>query len=212
MGDFRFSVKKSGSLRNEIYKDIKNAIIQGKLKPGQRLREKELSEEMGVSRGPIREAILILEKQGLLVTKEHRETAVASVEQHEVENLLNPMRQLLESFAIKKVLPTLTSAHFDHLEEILQQLINSCEQNNLEHVVSKDLEFHEFLVSKTNEPYLISLWQGVSSRIVFHFVHNFKEHQKKNFEDLILEHRLLLDVLKTKDWEKIEPVLLDHIY
>jgi DNA-binding GntR family transcriptional regulator len=212
INQFRFSVKKTDTLRNQVYQDIKHAVIQGKLKPGQRLREVDLSEEMGVSRGPIREAILLLEREGLLVTQTHRETTVAVVEKNEVIELLNPLRILLESFCIQKILPSLTDTHFADLTKIVDELIESCEQYNLEQVIIKDLQFHEYLVSLMNEPYLLTLWSGISSRIVFHFMSNLQLHQENNFTKLIEEHKALLETLKSKDWSTIEVELKNHIY
>ncbi|WP_010267951.1 GntR family transcriptional regulator [Paenibacillus senegalensis] len=210
--EFRFSIKKTDTLRNQIYQDIKDAVIGGQLKPGQRLREQDLSRDMGVSRGPIREAILLLEREGLLVTQTHRETVVANVNQEEVAVLLNPLRILLESFCIRKVLNQLDEDHFHNLDNIVKELIEACKNEDLGSVVKKDLQFHEYLVSLTGEPYLISLWSGVSSRIVFHFMNNSHMHQQDHFAKLIQEHSELLEALRTKDWSCIEPVLKSHIY
>jgi len=210
--EFRFSIKKTDTLRNQIYQDIKDAVIGGQLRPGQRLREQDLSKDMGVSRGPIREAILLLEREGLLVTQTHRETTVANVETKEVERLLNPLRILLESYCLQTILARLNDNHVEALEKILNELIDACKNEDLGDIVKKDLQFHEYLVSLTDEPYLISLWSGVSSRIVFHFMNNSHMHQKNDFTQLINEHRELLDAIKTKDWEAIEPVLQRHIY
>jgi DNA-binding GntR family transcriptional regulator len=209
---FLFSVKKTDTLRNQVYKDIKGAVIQGKLRPGQRLREADLSDEMGVSRGPIREAILLLEREGLLVTQTHRETTVSVVEKDEVEMLLNPLRILLESYCIRKILPSLMESHFTDLSNIVDELIEGCENNDLDQVVIKDLQFHEYLVNLLNEPYLLNLWSGISSRIVFHFISNSRVHQENNFSKLIEEHKTLLEILKTKDWPRIEAELEKHIY
>jgi len=212
MSEFRFSVKKTDTLRNQVYKDIKQAIIRGNLKPGTRLRESDLSEEMGVSRGPIREAILILEKEGLLLTQTHKETLVATVSEEEVTGLLNPLRILLETFVIKKVLPLMTDEHIQQLESIFNELVTACQNSQMDQVVEKDLEFHEYIISLTKEPFLMSLWSSVSSRIVFHFISNGKKHQEENFERLIKEHRALLEVIKSKDLTKIEEELKKHIY
>ncbi|AJY74143.1 GntR family transcriptional regulator [Paenibacillus beijingensis] len=210
--EFRFSIKKTDTLRNQIYQDIKDAVIGGQLKPGQRLREQDLSNDMGVSRGPIREAILLLEREGLLVTQTHRETTVAQVEKEEVDGLLNPLRLLLESFCIQKIISLLSDEHFSDLDNILNDLIDACKNQDLGKVVKKDLQFHEYLVSLTEEPYLISLWSGVSSRIVFHFMNNSQIHQQNDFSLFISEHVQLLNAIKTKDWSNIEPVLRKHIY
>lgn len=209
---FRFSVKKTDTLRNQIYQDIKDAVIGGQLKPGQRLREQDLASDMGVSRGPIREAILLLEREGLLVTQTHRETVVANVTEDEVQILLNPLRLLLESFCIQKIIPFLDEGHFKNLELIVDELTEACRNEDLGSVVKKDLQFHEYLVNLTGEPYLISLCSGVSSRIVFHFINNSHMHQQGSFTRLIEEHTQLLQALRTKDWSRIEPVLNAHIY
>lgn len=213
MNEYGFTVKKTDTLRNQVYKDIKSAIIRGKIEPGTRLRENDISKEMGVSRGPIREAILLLEREGLLVTQTHKDTMVAKVEKNEVTMLLNPLRVLLESFSIQKILPLLNEPHFNQLDKILDELYQACRQKEIEVIVEKDLEFHEYLISLTGEPYLITLWKSVSSRIVFHFMTNTREqHQADNFTKLINEHKELLEAIKTKNWEHIEPILKKHIY
>ncbi|WP_248930293.1 GntR family transcriptional regulator [Paenibacillus hamazuiensis] len=213
MNEYGFTVKKTDTLRNQVYKDIKSAIIRGKIDPGTRLRENDISKEMGVSRGPIREAILLLEREGLLVTQTHKETMVAKVEKDEVTMLLNPLRVLLESFSIQKIIPNLNETHFVQLEKILDELNQACKQKEIEVIVEKDLEFHEYLIALTGEPYLITLWKSVSSRIVFHFMTNTREkHQMDNFSQLMNEHKELFEAIKTKNWEYIEPVLKEHIY
>ncbi len=212
MTDFRFSVKKTDTLRNQVFKDIKRAIIYGKIKPGTRLREIDLSKEMGLSRGPIREAILLLERDGLLVTQTHRETVVADVEDEEVTALLNPLRILLETYALKKIYLQLTDEDYMRLEAILSELEAGCEKNQLETVIEKDLQFHEYLIHATKEPYLMAIWSGVSSRIIFHFMTNGRKHQEDNFIKLIEEHRSLLEAIQSRSWSDIEAELQRHIY
>lgn len=212
MSDFSFSVRKTDTLRNQVYKDIKKAIIQGKLTPGMRLIESEISAAMGVSRGPIREAILILEKEGLLLTQTHKETIVATVNDDEVKNLLNPLRIILETFVIKKIIPFITDEHIKNLENIYDDLVESCKRCKIDEIVEKDLQFHEYLISIANEPFLFSLWSSVSSRIVFHFINNGQKHEKENFIRLIDEHKTLLNLIKEKNLTAIEEELKRHIY
>lgn len=77
--NFQFKKNDTVSLRQFVYQEIREAIIKGHLEPGARLREVEISKQMNVSRGPIREAIRILEQEGLVISHPYRETVVADL-------------------------------------------------------------------------------------------------------------------------------------
>jgi DNA-binding GntR family transcriptional regulator len=79
VSQFRFEEQKATSLRHKITDDIRRAILQRKLNPGDRLREAEISKQMGVSRGPVREAIRMLEQEGLLVSLPYKGSTVTEI-------------------------------------------------------------------------------------------------------------------------------------
>ncbi len=91
---------------------MREAVITGKFLPGDRLIEEELSQQMGISRGPVREALRQLEQEGLVVSFPYRATEVIGVSDEEVRDVLLPIRLTLERFAFRHALPLLEETDF----------------------------------------------------------------------------------------------------
>ena len=110
------------SLRHWIADTLREAIITGRLEPGDRLRELDLSQQMKVSRGPVREALRQLEQEGLIVSFPHRGTEVVGVSAEEVRHVLIPIRLTLERFAFRHALPILAEDDFVILERLVHEM------------------------------------------------------------------------------------------
>src|SRR5437763_486534 len=96
------------SRREQVANILRESIVSGKLKPGDRIREKEISDQLGVSRGPIREAIRQLEQEGLLISYPYKETVVAEMSDDEIMDVLIPIRIILETYSSKKACENIT--------------------------------------------------------------------------------------------------------
>lgn len=207
---FRFDEQKKTSLRHKIAEDIRKAILQEKLKPGDRLREIEISEQMGVSRGPIREALRTLEQEGLLISQPYKETMVAEITGEEVLEVLVPIRFTIEKFAIRKALPLIEEEeNIKHLSNIVQEMKEGADQNNLYKVVQSDLAFHEYLIRLSHLPSLQNTWTSIYNRILLHFVIQGQAYEDLN--ELWRDHIKLLDVIKEGNIDRITAELFHHI-
>ena len=94
------------SMRQRATDVLRAAIINGRLVPGDRLKEAELSEQLGISRAPVREALRQLEHEGLVVSLPYRATEVLGISQEEIAEVLVPIRLTLETFAFRRALPS----------------------------------------------------------------------------------------------------------
>lgn len=209
MSQFRFNEQKATSLRHKITDDIRRAIFQGKLSPGDRLREVEISKQMGVSRGPVREAIRMLEQEGLLISLPYKETTVAEISGEEVRHVLNPIRIILETYAISKALPGIDEQELAHLESYIVAMKEAAEQHNLDKIVESDLAFHEYVIGLAGMPGLMGTWTSIYNRIHLHFLIQGKAYTDLN--DLWKEHERLLQAIRTRDMEQIREVWSEHI-
>lgn len=209
MSQFSFDEQKITSLRQKITDDIRKAILQGQLKSGERLREAEISKQMGVSRGPIREALRVLEQEGLLVSQPYKETTVAKITGEEVLEVLIPIRLTIEKFAIRKVLPLLSTEDINSLSEIVEEMKSGATQKNLYKLVQCDLMFHEYLISLSNMPSLKNTWTSIYNRILLHFLMQGQSYD--NLDDLWKSHMTLLALIKEGDRKKITAELERHI-
>jgi DNA-binding GntR family transcriptional regulator len=209
MTQFRFSEQQTKSLRHLVADEIRRAIFTGQLKPGDRLREQDIAEQMNISRGPVREALSLLDREGLVIVYPYRETVVAQLSHEEIVEVVIPVRYTLESFAVKKVLPDLSEVDFQYLESLVEGMKWGALQKNLLDIVEKDVAFHRFFIEKSNQHSLLSLWDSIDMRIRLHFATHGREY--KDLLEIHAEHVELLEALKTKDLETVIEAFRRHI-
>ena len=209
MSDFRFETEKATSLRHKISNNIRKAIFHGKLKPGDRLIEIDLANQMGVSRGPIREAMRMLEQEGVINSQPYKDSMVAEISLEEVLEVLTPIRLVIELFAIRKAMPYFNQTHYEALTEIIKEMKQGAAQNNLYKLVDSDLDFHEYLVNLSNVPNLLGTWTTIYNRIRMHFIADGQTYSDLN--QLWKDHERLLETIKGNNLKEICSELTKHI-
>lgn len=210
MTNFKFDEQKTTSLRHKITEDIRKAILQGKLKPGDRLREVEISKQMGVSRGPVREAMRMLEQEGLLYSHPYKETMVAEISGEEVLEVLIPIRLTIEQFALRKGLPHIQQGDIERLSGFVEEMKEGARQKNLARIVECDLAFHEHLVGIAKMNNLMTIWTSIYNQMRLHFIMQGQSYE--DYNELWKDHKKLLQVVKEGDMEQIAQELKQHIY
>lgn len=210
MKPFSFKEQKPVSLRHRITNDIRDAILNGQLKPGDRLREITISKEMGVSRGPIREAIRTLEQEGLLLSSPYKETVVAEFSKAEVIEVLIPIRLSIELFAIRSGLSLMNGDDFQRLSEFVEGMKEGILKKDLTRIVEYDIAFHEYIIQASNASNLMNIWSSIVNRIRLHFFMQGTMYadQKQIYE----EHVVLLQAMRDKDVEQVCHLMKKHIY
>lgn len=188
---------------------LREAIATGELRPGDRLIERDISGRTGVSRGPVREALLLLEQEGLVVSHSYRGARVASVSREEAEQMLLPMRVVLEQFAFRHALPHLTDADFEELERLVADMHRAAEAGDARGVVNADVRFHEYLIGRSGWPHCEQVWRTIVSRVRAYFYDDAPRHS--SLDDVTLQHRALIDALRTKDEQTVMDAVVEHI-
>lgn len=199
MENFKFKSQENLSLRQRVMTDIRNAIIQGHLKPGDKLKELDISRQMSVSRGPIREALRDLEAIGLVVSSPYRETTVADVQKEEVVDLLIPIRLQLELFVLKHSMHKRDNTFFDELGSVLERMRVAVAEEDLFALVEADIEFHQQILSLNDSFYTKQIWSGIVNRLRLHFIKNTKLFA--NLQKVVDDHLALLEALRG-DWDE----------
>jgi DNA-binding GntR family transcriptional regulator len=131
-------------LRDVIFNTIREAIIVGELKPGERLMEVQLAEKMGVSRTPVREAIRKLELEGLVEMLPRKGAHVADLSVKDIMNVLE-VRSTLDGLASTLSAERITDEELKELRHVQQQFANYVEKDNLQGIIKKDVEFHDII-------------------------------------------------------------------
>lgn len=197
------------SLRHRVTDVLRTAIVGGRLRPGDRIVEEEVSEQLKVSRGPVREALRQLEQEGLVVSYPYRGTEVLGVSQEEVEEILVPIRLTLERFAFRHALPLLTEVDLGELARLVAAMRRAAEIGDLECLAEKDVCFHDLVIGRSGQPHCQQIWRTIEPRVRAHFRRDAPAHHSP-FE-LSDEHQQLLDALRGRDEATVLATLERHI-
>jgi DNA-binding GntR family transcriptional regulator len=142
---------------------IRAWILNGRLKPGERLHQEQLAEDLGVSRMPVREAIRQLAAEGLVQLIPHRGAFVSSLDPGEIRELY-AVRAVLEGLALEHSVPRITAAVVDECRGILAALIDAAATDDVEAVIDLDRQLHDTLMSRAAMPYLQELIEQARRR------------------------------------------------
>ncbi|GAB4426859.1 MAG: GntR family transcriptional regulator [Chloroflexi bacterium OHK40] len=196
-------------LRQRVLTTLRDAIICGRFRPGDRLVEEELCQQLGVSRGPVREALRQLEQEGLVLSFPYRATEVIGVSLEEVREVLIPIRLTLERFAFRHALPRLTPADVAELERLIATMAEAAGGGNLAPIVEADVRFHELVLLRSEQPHCLQIWRAISPRVRAFFYRSGPRHA--SLAEIADEHRELLAAMRTGDVEHTLAVLEPHI-
>jgi len=156
-------------VREQIANHLRSEIISGKLAPNQKLTEEMLARRFGVSRGRIRDVLLELSKEGLLVAKANKGTSVNDVATPDLQALLVKLRFQIESYAVKKVVKQEDSEDIATLEAACQELEHCLNMGNFAEATKADINFHRLIVFAAGGDDLVNLWQPVIMRMRMNF-------------------------------------------
>jgi DNA-binding GntR family transcriptional regulator len=143
-------------LREVVCETLREAIRGGVLKPGERLMEIQLAEELGVSRTPVREAIRKLELEGYVIMMPRRGTYVANLSIRDVNEVFE-IRTTLDSLASGLAAERITDEELERLERLLVLIGEYIEQNDMEKIVETDMEFHDILYQASRNTRLVGI-------------------------------------------------------
>ena len=145
-------------LRDVVFRTLRQAILRGELKPGERLMEIRLANQLGVSRTPIREAIRMLELDGLVIMVPRKGAQVAQITEKDLNDVLE-VRLGLEELAVKLACERITEEELRSLYQAsrsFEKLIET-ETDDLQKLAQADVDFHDVIYQATNNERLIQL-------------------------------------------------------
>ena len=183
-------------IRDQIADQLRSDIISGDLAPDTKLNEQQLANRFGVSRGPIRDVLLQLTKEGLLVTKSNVGASVNKMLDSSMQQLMVDIRRRIEFHAVKRLKDKMTDEDCAALDAILGRFKESFEKADFTEVTKADIAFHRYLVEKAGGQELVNLWYPVVLRMRM----NYKRIDTPT--DGVAEHRAIIDALRsgqTKD-------------
>ena len=180
-------------VRDQIADQLRSEIISGELASGTKLNEQGLATRFGVSRGPIRDVLLQLTKEGLLVTKSSVGASVAEMLSPSMQALMIDIRRRIEAYAVKQLKDELVDEDIAALDYLLSRFKRAFEDGDFTEVTKADIEFHKYLVEKAGGQDLVNLWYPVVLRMRM----NYKRIDTPR--DGVREHQAIIDALRGND-------------
>lgn len=191
------------SLREQVVEQIRTAIIEGRLQPNDHITEMTLTEQLGVSRTPVREALILLEREGLVISAPNRGCFVRAFNRHDIGEIFS-MRTALENFAGEVIIERLTRKDYDYLRAMIEEQRQSIEADDFKKVRSIDMAFHRFLVMQSGHAMLVRSWTEIVAQIAA-LLHMRRKAMPEYDEYLaIRDHQAIVDAYASRDLERLK--------
>ena len=196
------------SIRENIYKQLKNEILCDKIPPKATLVETQLSKQIGISRTPIREALHILEKEGLLELIPRVGYRVRRIDWEEVKEICE-IRKSLEILAARWAIKRITPKEIQVIRENLNKSEIMIKEGEFSLFIDLDAEFHELIARASGSQRLLKLILTHRSDMLRYRIESL--HRPDTASKAIAGHRCIFECLVEKDESRVESAVRDHI-
>ena len=197
------------TLAESVADAIRTSILNGRFVPGDRLIEAELARELNVSRGPIREALVLLHQDGIVVHEPRRGKFVQQFSPRLIDEVYS-LRKLIEPAAAERLIKRLDDSGRARLESALAGIASAAETGNEPTLARADVAFHNLIYQLADHEVLERVWiDNIAGRL--RLWSNVTTHRLDNLADASMNHRLILDPMLAGDVALTRTRLEEHI-
>src|ERR1700734_3748683 len=204
-----WSSVKRRSLADEVTDQLRDFILTGQLQPGDRLGEAEISQRLQVSRGPVREALVRLEQEGLVASQWHHGATVGDFSKEDIVELAT-LRRALEQLAVTEATRSATADDLASLSQVVEQM--RCAQANPDDasLVKLDIEFHDAVYRAAHHDRLYAAWTTIRSQVTLALLRRRKVNP--DYSGLVVhEHSALAATLERRDPDQAKAEIAAHL-
>ena len=195
-------------LRDVVFNTLRQAILRGELKPGERLMELHLADQLGVSRTPIREAIRKLELEGLVNMIPRRGAEVARITEKNLKDVLE-VRRALDAFSCELACDRITPAETEMLRQACEEFEQATKSKDAAVIAKADVKLHNIIVLATGNERLMEMINNLSEQVYRYRFEYIKD--TSNYEKLVEEHRIIYESILRKDKKTAAKMAKTHI-
>ncbi|HET7799176.1 MAG TPA: GntR family transcriptional regulator [Humibacillus xanthopallidus] len=192
------------TLRDSVTRALRDRIITGELAPGTRVVERQLAEQLGVSRVPVREALRALEREGFVEERATRGMVVRRLDPDDVE-MLFAVREALEVVLAQRLVAVLDDAGLAALEELVDRAGGHTRAGMIGPAVAANADFHAALVHLAGSDVLTSIIEPVAGRMAWLL------NQHTEPAEMVAEHRSIVAALRSRDVGRAASAFLEHL-
>ncbi len=195
-------------LRDVVFNTLRQAILTGELKPGERLMEIHLANRLGVSRTPIREAIRKLELEGLVTMIPRRGAEVAQITEKSMSDVLE-VRRAMDALCVELACERISDEELKELKAACDNFEHAVRSKDNKKIAKADVELHDIIVKATGNSRLVQLINNLSEQMYryrYEYIKDASQHNR-----LIEEHRIIYESIVNKDKETASQAAKMHI-
>jgi DNA-binding GntR family transcriptional regulator len=181
------------TIREQIVEQLRRDVLHGNFAAGESLREQPLAKRFGVSRGPIRDALLQLTQEGLLIAEPNRGVRVSGGPSDLIQPLVVDTRRRIEKLALETIFDGLSDDDVEQLARIVAEMKTACEKNDLKQTIDRDLAMHRWIVERAGDADLTALWLQVILRMRLRYTRH------DTLLEAYHEHKQVIDAVGRRD-------------
>lgn len=206
--NFELDMDKYLPLRDVVFNTLRQAILRGELKPGERLMEIQLANKLGVSRTPIREAIRKLELEGLVLMIPRRGAEVAEITEKSLRDVLE-VRGALEELAVELACDRIAEEDIEKLREAAKEFEDVSKSADVTALAEADVKFHDIIYCATNNQRLIQLLYNLREQMYRYRVEYLKQEEVHAI--LFAEHEHIITCIANRDKIAAKQAISTHV-
>ncbi|MEW6184024.1 MAG: GntR family transcriptional regulator [Bacillota bacterium] len=195
-------------LREVVFESLREAIIKGVMKPGERIMEVQLAEELGVSRTPVREAIRKLELEGLVVMLPRRGAYVAGISVKDIADVFE-VRAALEALAAGLAAERITDEELENLERSLVEITEVSDSRDIGAVVDRDTRFHDIIYRASRNAWLLQIITHLQDQLQRFRMTTLSRPGRTR--EAVEEHKKIVEAISERNSELAAQLAREHI-
>jgi DNA-binding GntR family transcriptional regulator len=201
-------VARPAPIVDEVVRAIRQTIVEGRVAPGEKLSENALATELGVSTTPVREALALLQREGLVTVKPQSGTYVFELRAGEL-NQLCELRFALEPAAVQLALDNPSSTLASDLSAVVETMKQAQAEGRVRDYLALDTAFHDTIIAASGNPYLSSAYALIGAKMAA--LRNRLGSDPHHMEKSMREHGEIADAIGARDLSRASRILVGHI-
>lgn len=206
--NFNVTMNEYLPLRDVVFNTLRQAILRGELKPGERLMEIQLANKLGVSRTPIREAIRKLELEGLVLMIPRKGAEVADITEKSLMDVLE-VRKALEELSVRLTCDRITKEEIGELKVAAEGFRETLNSDDITEIAEADVRFHDVIYAATKNQKLIQLLNNLHEQMYRYRIEYLKNEEV--YPKLLREHDEIISRISRGEQEEAVRIVCEHI-